>query len=82
MQTEVDATPTVTEHDPWCDTDQHDDPATSCASPTVDTHGLITHVTDRRAYVELATAGPLALTAAACIDLATRFTHLGRLLHV
>lgn len=64
-------------HQPWCDAGRHADPATDCASRPVDTHGISSHLamTDDgpRAY-----AGPCALTASACFDLAARFADLGQ----
>lgn len=71
-------------HEPYCDKIAHTDPAADCASKTVDTHGLISHVARTaeglRAFVEPRSMVPLTLTSAACADLRNLFGHLEHLL--
>jgi hypothetical protein len=71
------------EHDDFCDTGAHTDKAFDCTSAEVNTHGVMTHIAATAAgpRVYLAPiAAPIALTAAACSDIATRFGHLAHIL--
>ena len=76
----VDEDETIIRHEDWCAADQHTDPADDCFTQTVTTHGIVTHIYGRHAHAELRTMMPLTLTAAACLDLASRFTDLAQLL--
>lgn len=82
MDVHADEGTTPIDHQPDCEVATHTDPAMDCATPTVDTHGLITHIaygsTGARAYAELRTMAPLALTAAGALEIAARFAALGQ----
>lgn len=71
-------------HQPDCDTGRHTDPSAGCATPIVDTCGITTHIAyddDGRpegAVLDTRIPLPRILTAAACLEVAARFTALAQ----
>lgn len=84
MSDRIDDDPLAITHESWCDQASHTDPAFECASKAKIVQGLSTHVTRAEgelcAFYAAQEMHPRRLAAAACFDLAARFTHLGDLL--